>query len=71
MITLDLDLANEQRLEELAKRQGRDVSQLVVHILEAYLDAQAWPRDSADDWAEASTALTVEVFDEEDWSPGD
>lgn len=71
MITLALDQPNEQRLAELAKRQGRDVSQLVVHILEAYLDAQAWPRDSADDWAEASTALTVEVFDEEDWSPGD
>lgn len=71
MITFSLDQANEQRLAALAKLQGRDVSQLAVHIIEAYLDAQAWARDSEAAWAEASTALTAEVFEEEDWSAGD
>lgn len=71
MITLQLDLANQERLEELAKRQGRDVSQLAAHIIEAYLDAQSWSHDSADEWAEASTALAPEIFAEENWREGE
>ncbi|MEX0612121.1 MAG: hypothetical protein WD738_17980 [Pirellulales bacterium] len=71
MITLQLDLANEQRLEALAKRQGRDVSQVASHIIEAYLDAQTWGKDTAEQWAEASTALTGEIFAEETWTDGE
>ena len=71
MITLQLDLANQERLEELAKRQGRDAAQLAAHIIEAYLDARAWPHDSAEQWAEASTALAAEVFAEENWADGE
>jgi predicted transcriptional regulator len=71
MITLQLGLTNERRLAELAKRQGRDVSELAAHIIEAYLDARAWSHDSAEQWAEASTALAPEIFGEEDWTEGD
>ena len=71
MITLQLDVTNEGRLAELAKRQGRDVSQLAAHIIEAYLDAQAWSHDSAEQWAAASTALATEIFGEEEWTEGD
>ena len=71
MITLQIDLADQERLEELAKRQGCDVSQLASHIIEAYLDAQAWSRDSAEQWAEASTALAAEIFAEESWPDGE
>jgi predicted transcriptional regulator len=71
MITLQLDLSNEQRLEELAKRQGRNVSQVAAHIIEAYLDAQAWAHDTAEQWAAASTALAGEIFAEENWPEGE
>lgn len=71
MINLQLDLANQERLEELAKRQGRDVAHLAAHIIEAYLDAGAWSHDSAEQWAEASTALTPEIFAEENWTDGE
>jgi predicted transcriptional regulator len=71
MITLELDIAHEQRLEDLARRRGRNVSQLVSHIIEIYLDAQSWVHDSAEQWAEASTALTPEIFAEEDWEVGE
>ena len=30
-----------------------------------------WPRDSDDQWAEASTALTAEIFVEENWTDGE
>jgi predicted transcriptional regulator len=70
-ITLQLDLANRQRLEQLAKRHGRDASQLATHIIEAYLDARDWSRDSAEQWAEASTTLAAEIFADEEWTEGD
>jgi hypothetical protein len=71
MIAVQLDSSNEQRLRELASQQGREIGQLAAHIIAAYLDAQAWGRDSAEQWAEASSALTSEVFAEEDWADGD
>ena len=71
MITLKLDLATQERLEKLAKRQGRDVAQLAAHIIEAYLDAGAWSHDSAEQWAESSTALAPEIFAEEHWTDGE
>ena len=71
MISLQLDRTNQERLQELANRQGRDIGQLAAHIIEAYLDARNWPRDSADQWAEASTALTAEIFAEENWTDGE
>ncbi|MEX2172031.1 MAG: hypothetical protein WD851_22105 [Pirellulales bacterium] len=70
MVTLQLDLANEELLEELAKRHGQDVAQLATHIIQAYLDAQGWSHDSAEQWAVASEALTAEIFAEENWSDG-
>jgi predicted transcriptional regulator len=71
MIAVQLDSSNEKRLQELANQQGRDIGQLVAGIIEAYLDAQAWGHDSAEQWADASAALAGEVFAEEDWADGD
>jgi hypothetical protein len=71
MVTLQLDLANEEQLEELAKRSGQEVGQLATRIIQAYLDAQGWSHDSEEQWAEASAALTAEVFAEEKWTDGE
>jgi predicted transcriptional regulator len=71
MITIELDLASEKQLEALARRQGRDVSQVIAYIVEAYLDAKNWSQDSIDDWANASATLAAETFAEESWEEGE
>jgi predicted transcriptional regulator len=71
MITIQLDEAKQQRLERLATSTGQDVSQLVRHIVDEYLDAQVWCKDSAEDWAAASVALTPEFLAGESWDDGD
>jgi predicted transcriptional regulator len=71
MITLQLDHANEEQLTELAKLHGRDASQLATRIIQAYLDAKGWSNDSEAQWAEASVALSTEIFSEEDWIGGE
>ena len=71
MISLELDSSNEQRLQALANRQGQDVSQVAARIIESYLDANAWDRDTDQQWAEASTALAREVFADVEWPEGE
>jgi predicted transcriptional regulator len=67
MITLQLDRENEERLQELAKLRGRNLSELVADIIGAYLDARCWSKDTSEQWAESSTALAAEVFATEEW----
>ena len=50
MITIQLNPAVEERLRELAAARGQDASQLAQRAIEEYLDLQAWPEDSAEDW---------------------
>lgn len=61
MITVQLDQSNEQQLQELARRQGRDAAQVAAHIIEAYLDARGWAQDTDEQWAESSTALARDL----------
>ena len=68
MITIHLDAETERRLRELAASLGQEVSALAGHVLEDYLHAQAWPQDSAQQWAEASVALAPAVFPKEVWT---
>ncbi len=71
MITIQLDSSVEERLNHLAAARGQGVSQLAQRIVEEYLDFEAWPQDSAEDWAAASLALAPEVHPEETWSDED
>lgn len=71
MITIQLDSDLEQRLKKLAAASGQDTSQFAQRILEMYLDRQAWPKDSEEEWAIASLALAPEVFSEENWDESD
>jgi len=68
MIAVQLDERREQRLRQLAEELGEDVAILTGRIIEDYLDFRAWPRDSAEHWADASIALAPEIFTDEPWS---
>jgi predicted transcriptional regulator len=68
MITVHLDPKDEERLTELAKQQGRDVSQLAAHIIDTYLDTSNWACDADEQWAESSVELAAEILDDEDWT---
>ena len=67
-MTIDLDAATRQRLDDLARSQGQDAPALARRILLDYLDFQALPADSAEDWAAASVALAPEAMDPSDWN---
>lgn len=71
MIAVQLDEQREQRLRRLAEELGEDVAILTGRIIEDYLDFRAWPRDSDEQWAEASIALVPEVFLDESGDGGD
>ena len=68
MVTIQLEPADERRLEELAQSQAKRASDLARDILEDYLRFHTLPQDSEDAWAEASLALIPEVFQDEDWA---
>jgi len=67
MITIDLEPAQQQRLDSLAESQGEDARSLARRILLDYLDFQLLPSDTAADWAEASVALAPEVMGQDSW----
>lgn len=64
MVAINLDPVHQQRLDELARSQGQDVSTLARQVLIDYLDFQALPSDSEEAWAEASIAMTPEFTDQ-------
>jgi predicted transcriptional regulator len=67
MVSIQLDPIYQKRLNDLASAQGKDGTELARQILVDYLDFQSLPNDTADDWAEASVALTPEIMPEEHW----
>jgi len=68
VVAIELDMAHQQRLDQLAKSQGRDGAALAHQIVVDYLDLQASQNDAAEGWAEASIALTPEIMADENWS---
>ncbi len=66
-LTVELDPAQEQRLDALARSQGEDRATLARRILLDYLDFQSLPNDTDEAWAEASVAMAPEFMDPEDW----
>jgi predicted transcriptional regulator len=70
MVQVRLDAARERRLRELAESRGQDVSNLVRTVLEDYLDLEARPADTEEDWAESSMNLASEVLEDDAWNGG-
>ena len=68
MVAVELDLSRERQLTELARSQGADVAFVARQILSDYIDLLALPEDDAAIWADASVALTAELYEDEDWS---
>ena len=68
MVAVELDLSRERQLTELARSQGADVAFVAQQILSDYIDLLALPEDDAAIWADASVALTAELYEDEDWS---
>lgn len=67
VISIDLDPADQQRLDSLAQSQGQDGETLARRVLVDYLDFQSLPADSDADWADASVALAPEVMADDGW----
>ena len=67
MVSIQLDPRHQECLDDLAKRRGENATDLARRIVVDYLDFQALPRDTEDDWADASVALTPEILDQETW----
>lgn len=67
MISIDLSPGEQQRLEQLARRQGQDGPDLARRIVLDYLGLEALTDDSEDRWAEASVALAPEIMGTETW----
>jgi len=67
MVVIELNPAQQQRLEELAKSQGQDGKTFAQRILSDYLEFAAIPLESDEAWAEASVTLAPEVMGKEDW----
>ena len=70
MIPLELSPEKEKQLRDLALARNEDLAQLVRRAVEEFLDLQAWAKDSADEWAESSVALTPEILPDEAWDEG-
>ena len=68
MMTVELDSSRERQLTELARSQGADVAFVAQQILSDYIDLLALPEGDAAAWADASVALTTELYEDEDWS---
>ena len=68
MVAVELDLSRERQLTELARSQGADVAFVAQQILSDHIDLLALPEDDAAIWADASVALTAELYEDEDWS---
>jgi len=67
MIAIDLEVADQERLDRLAKSLGSDSERLARQIVVDYLDFQALPNDSEEAWAEAAITLAPEIMDVESW----
>ena len=67
MIAIELDPAQQNRLNVLAAAQGQDSAALARQVLLDYLDFQALPADSDAAWAEAAITLTPEFMSQDDW----
>ena len=67
MVSINLDATQAERLDKLARSLGTDSDKLAGQIVVNFLDFQALPTDSAEDWAEAAVALAPEVMAVEAW----
>jgi predicted transcriptional regulator len=67
MISVNLDSTHQRQFDELAAAVGEDSGSLARRIIMDYLDFQALPFDSEEEWSAASTALASEVMAEENW----
>ena len=68
MVTVELDSSRERQLTELAQSRGTEVASVAQQILSDYIDLLALPDDDAAAWADASVALTAELYEDEDWN---
>ena len=71
MLSIELDVQHQKRLQLLAQSHGEDESALARRILLDYLDFQAIPDESDAAWAEASIALAPEIMGPETWDGSD
>jgi predicted transcriptional regulator len=67
VVSIQLDPQQMKTLDDLAKRRGANASELARRIVVDFLEFQELEKDTQDDWAEASVALTPEVMDQERW----
>ena len=67
MVAIDLDQAHLERLDALAKSEGRQPSELARRIVLDFLDLESLPADSNADWAQASVELSPEILGDESW----
>lgn len=67
MITVALGALKEKQLRKLAKSRHQKISLLARTVLEQYLEFHAATEDKEEAWAEASTALSGEIFPAENW----
>lgn len=62
MLTIELDPADQKRLEKLALARGEDEASLARRILLDFLEFQAIPETADAAWAAASVALAPEIM---------
>ena len=70
MITIALNATQEEQLRKVAKARHQEPSLLARAVLEQYLEFHAATADKEEAWAEASAALSGEVFPAENWDEG-
>lgn len=67
MVAVQLDQGREELLDQLARAEGAEPSDVARRVLEDYLDFRSLPNDDPADWAEASIRLTAEIMSVENW----
>jgi hypothetical protein len=71
MVAVNLDTKRQHQLEQLASAEGKPAAELARKVIEDYLDQSALREISDEEWAEGCTALSPEVFPNENWDEED
>jgi hypothetical protein len=67
MVAVQLDQDREELLDQLARAEGAQPTDVARRVLEDYLDFRSLPNDDVGDWAEASVQLATEIMSNENW----
>lgn len=70
-MTIDLPSVVEEQLRDLAKRQNRDIAELIEDAVRQYLEAAAITDVDPNQVAEAQTELLSELPPISKWEPND